>query len=200
MHNKTRLNALCKGAAYGAIVGAVLSTVVFFARHNPADPTAPADTTYTSAATCPHELDVLPDYTPHYQPRPTKTPMTAEPADTTLCDLPEWTSHTPQDVPLGTFRISHYCIEPYNHICGNGKGITSTGNPAIPYRTVSVDPEVIPLGSIIKIAGCDREYIADDTGGWVKGNRLDVCVATHDEALQAGILYAEVFIYACKSS
>jgi 3D (Asp-Asp-Asp) domain-containing protein len=125
------------------------------------------------------------------KPHPTETPerMTgsgqaeADPAE----PVSEWTS-------LGVFRITHYCLEPYTHICGSGHGITSTGNQAIPYRTVSVDPEVIPQGSILMLAGCDREYIADDTGGWIKGNRIDKAVVGHVEALEAGVVWAEVFI------
>jgi len=51
---------------------------------------------------------------------------------------------------------------------------------------------VIPLGSKLIINGV--EYSAEDTGSRIKGNKLDVCVPTHKEALDKGVYYAEVFL------
>lgn len=39
-------------------------------------------------------------------------------------------------------------------------------------KTIAVDPSVIPYGSIIKING--NEYIAEDCGGAIKGNKIDI--------------------------
>jgi 3D (Asp-Asp-Asp) domain-containing protein len=41
---------------------------------------------------------------------------------------------------------------------------------------VAVDPNLIPLGAIVEIDG--TKYIADDTGGDIKGHRIDILVAT----------------------
>ncbi|MBD5154316.1 MAG: hypothetical protein HDT15_04375, partial [Oscillibacter sp.] len=49
---------------------------------------------------------------------------------------------------VGNCTITYYCCEPYEHICGNGDGITATGLPVSP-GMVAVDPEVIPLGSTV---------------------------------------------------
>ena len=57
---------------------------------------------------------------------------------------------------------------------------------------VAVDPDVIPLGSTIIIDG--QEYLAADTGGAIKGNRIDIAVETHQEALELGTKTAEVWI------
>jgi len=92
---------------------------------------------------------------------------------------------------LGKFKVSHYCCEKYKHICGTGTGKTATGLDVEP-GMISVDPRVIPLGSTIMFNG--NEYIAVDTGGMIKGNKIDLAVATHEEALQLGIFYADVFI------
>lgn len=92
---------------------------------------------------------------------------------------------------IGQFKISHYCCEPYKHICGDGKGLTRTGIPVHP-GLISVDPNVIPLGSIVMIDG--TEYIAEDTGGMIKGNKIDMAVETHQEALNLGVYYTDVYL------
>lgn len=92
---------------------------------------------------------------------------------------------------IGQFKISHYCCEPYKHICGDGKGLTRTGIPVHP-GLISVDPNVIPLGSIVMIDG--TEYIAEDTGGMIKGNKIDMAVQQHQEALNLGVYYTDVYL------
>lgn len=92
---------------------------------------------------------------------------------------------------IGQFKISHYCCEPYKHICGDGKGLTRTGIPVHP-GLISVDPSVIPLGSTVVIDGV--EYQAEDTGGMIKGHKIDMAVETHQEALEMGVYWADVYI------
>jgi 3D (Asp-Asp-Asp) domain-containing protein len=94
-------------------------------------------------------------------------------------------------IPLGRFKVSHYCIEPHKHICGTGTGLTKLGTKVHP-GSLSVDPRIIPLGSTVMINGV--EYIAEDTGGAIKGNKVDMAVATHQEALQRGVYYAEIYL------
>lgn len=91
---------------------------------------------------------------------------------------------------LGRFRISYYC--PCKKCCGNTKGITASGRKLTPYTSVAVDSRVIPLGSTISING--KQYRCDDKGGAIKGNRIDVCVSSHSEALRLGVRYADVYI------
>lgn len=67
-------------------------------------------------------------------------------------------------------------------------GITYTGqdlnnNPN--KKVVAVDPNVIPLGSIVEVEGYGRA-VAGDIGGAIKGNRIDLHMATKDEAIQFG--------------
>lgn len=57
-------------------------------------------------------------------------------------------------------------------------------------RTVAVDPDVIPLGSIVMIDG--KEYIAEDTG--MIGNVIDLYVGTESEAEVYGVQEVEVYI------
>lgn len=94
---------------------------------------------------------------------------------------------------IGECTVTYYCCEPYEHICGTGTGLTATGIPVAP-GMVAVDPEVIPLGSTVIIDG--QAYLAADTGGTVRGNHVDIAVATHQEALELGARTAEVWVVA----
>ena len=94
--------------------------------------------------------------------------------------------------------VTFYCAERYPHICGTGDGIAYDGTPVLPWATCAVDPSVIPLGSTVLVDLGDgyglRTLVANDTG--VKGNHIDICVPTHDEALRLGIQTSTV--YWCK--
>ncbi|MDZ7834762.1 MAG: 3D domain-containing protein [Alkalibacterium sp.] len=52
-------------------------------------------------------------------------------------------------------------------------------------RVIAVDPNVIPLGSRVFIPGYG-EYLAGDTGGAIKGSRIDLHMETVEAALQFG--------------
>lgn len=79
-------------------------------------------------------------------------------------ELSKWKS-------LGQFTITYYW--PGEDCYGK---LTSTGTIAKEGKTIAVDPSIIPYGSTIKING--NEYIAEDCGGAIKGNKIDVFVET----------------------
>ena len=92
---------------------------------------------------------------------------------------------------LGTFKLTAYCACP--QCCGEwSDGITYTGTVATAGRTVAVDPKVIPLGSTVNING--HAYVAEDTGGAIKGNRIDIFFSSHSDALEFGVQYLPVSI------
>jgi 3D (Asp-Asp-Asp) domain-containing protein len=76
----------------------------------------------------------------------------------------------------------------------NGQEIvlTASGARAEAGKTIAVDPDVIPLGSTVIIN--DQEYVAQDTGGAIQGNRIDIYCGSHEEALQLGVITAEVYM------
>lgn len=112
-----------------------------------------------------------------------------EPVATEYAELPE---APPELISLGEFKITHYCPCPI--CCGEwADGITYTGTQATEGRTIAVDPDVIPLGSTVEIDG--QQYIAEDIGGAIQGNRIDIYMASHEAAEVAGLKYTEVFIY-----
>jgi 3D (Asp-Asp-Asp) domain-containing protein len=69
--------------------------------------------------------------------------------------------------------------DPYN--CGgDGRGLTVTGLKAR-FGVAAVDPKFIPLGTRLFIEGYGYA-IAADTGGAIKGNRIDLCVDSRHQA------------------
>ena len=103
---------------------------------------------------------------------------------------PEVETEQPTLKSLGTFKLTAYC--PCSQCCGKCDGITATGTKATPGRTISVDPSKIPYGSEVIING--HTYIAEDCGGAIKQNKIDIFFSSHTEALKFGVQYAEVFV------
>jgi 3D (Asp-Asp-Asp) domain-containing protein len=65
--------------------------------------------------------------------------------------------------------------------------------------TVAVDPKVIPLGTRMYIESVDGSYVygecfAGDTGGAIKGNRVDLFMASRSQALAFGRKQVKVYI------
>lgn len=62
---------------------------------------------------------------------------------------------------------------------------------------IAVDPNVIPLGSRVYIQypdGHGTYAVAEDTGGAIKGNRIDIAKSSHGEASEFGIQHVKVFV------
>lgn len=60
-------------------------------------------------------------------------------------------------------------------------------------RTIAVDPKVIPFGTLVYIEGFGYR-IAEDTGGAIKGNRIDIFMLDYNKAIKLGKPYANVHI------
>ena len=63
---------------------------------------------------------------------------------------------------------------------------------------MAVDPKVIPLGTKMYIVSADGEYlygycVAEDTGGAIQGNIVDLFFNTYEECIQFG--RRDVLIY-----
>lgn len=98
-------------------------------------------------------------------------------------------------IPATAQRIDNVKVTHYDAFCakccGKTDGITKSGRTAVPGYTVAVDRRTIPLGSTVWIDYNDgtgpHEYRADDTGGAIRGSRIDVCVSSHQTALNLGV-------------
>jgi len=76
----------------------------------------------------------------------------------------------------------------YTANCTGCSGITRTGinlkaNPN--QKVIAVDPNVIPLGTRVYVEGYGTA-IAGDTGGAIKGNRIDIFIPSRQDALNFG--------------
>lgn len=67
----------------------------------------------------------------------------------------------------------------------SGTGLAFDGRPAIPFKTVAVDPSVIPIGSNVYVPDIGWCY-AHDTGSAIKGARLDVAMDSRESAYKWG--------------
>ncbi len=79
-----------------------------------------------------------------------------------------------------------------------GYGITASGMRA-QYGVIAVDPSVIPLGTRLYIEGTDGSWsygyaIAGDTGGAIKGARIDLFYNSYSQAIAFGRRSARVYI------
>ena len=90
---------------------------------------------------------------------------------------------------ISTEFIGNHVLTFYTHT-GNR---TSSGVYPKAGRTVAVDTNYIPHGTVLYIEGVGLR-IAEDTGGDIKGNRLDVFVDTKEEAIQKGVKKAKVHV------
>lgn len=71
-------------------------------------------------------------------------------------------------------------------------GITATGTPVVEGQTIAVDPGVIPYGTKVIIGG--HIFTAEDCGGAIQGNHIDIYVNNHAEAEALGVTNADVFL------
>ena len=111
-------------------------------------------------------------------------------------DIPATESAVCNDVFLGEFTLTAYC--PGRCCCGKwASGYTATGTLAAEGRTIAVDPEVIPYGTRVLLIwpnGTQRSYIAEDCGGGVNGNHIDVFFNDHQAARVFGVQSAMVYM------
>lgn len=75
---------------------------------------------------------------------------------------------------------------------GGGSGITASGMRAA-RGVVAVDPRVIPLGTKVYVEGYG-EAIAADTGGAIKGSKIDLCMESYSEAINFGRRNVTVYV------
>lgn len=97
-------------------------------------------------------------------------------------------------VCIGTYKITAYCA--CEKCCGKWAELRgcenvygSIGQILTAGKSIAVDPDVIPYGTKVYIQG--NEYTAQDCG--VVGNTIDIYMNSHEEALEWGVQYIDVY-------
>ena len=97
-------------------------------------------------------------------------------------------SSTTSSSTVKIYKVTAYCH--CSKCCGSyANGYTSSGTKASAGRTVAA-PSNLPFGTKLNING--KTYVVEDRGGAIKGNRIDVYVGSHSEALAWGVRYLPV--------
>lgn len=108
------------------------------------------------------------------------TVSVAEPISVTETTT-ETTTEPPRNIMTVTATAYCSCVK----CCGKwADGITASGVKARANHTIAVDKKVIPLGTTVLING--KQYVAEDTGSAIKGNKIDIYFDSHEEALKFG--------------
>lgn len=87
------------------------------------------------------------------------------------------------------YKITAYC--PCSKCCGKATGRTASGTKATPGRTVAASSKYA-FGTKLNIGG--HIYTVEDRGGAITGNKIDIFVNSHSEALQWGVRYLPVSV------
>lgn len=115
------------------------------------------------------ETEAVAPTVPTIAPEPESDPESVIPVDVEAAEY------------MGEFTLTAYCA--CKKCCGeDAKGITRSGTHVTEGRTIAVDPKVIPLGTKVYIEDYGF-YVAEDTGGLIKGNAIDIYYPSHEIAL-----------------
>lgn len=91
---------------------------------------------------------------------------------------------------LGTFKLTAYSGSQVKH---RKEPITASGKLAKAGHTIAVDPRVIKMGATVLIDGLGKR-VAEDTGGAIKGKRIDVYTQTVHAAKRFGVQHRDVYL------
>lgn len=94
-------------------------------------------------------------------------------------------------INMGRFTLTAFC-PCYECSEGFGRKCAMKGHYAASDHTVAVDPSLINLGDTLLIDG--KEYIAEDTGGAIVGEKIDIFFDTHEEVESFGVRHGDVKI------
>jgi 3D (Asp-Asp-Asp) domain-containing protein len=117
---------------------------------------------------------------PSLPPPPPPTTTTSSSSTTTTTLVVVRAGSTSQGRDLGEFMAT----------CYDNEGETADGAQAGP-QSAAVDPAVIPLGTHLWIEGVG-DRVADDTGGAIKGRRIDIWESSASACRDFGVQYLDV--------
>lgn len=89
--------------------------------------------------------------------------------------------------PTKIFKVTAYCS--CAKCCGKVTGRTASGSHAVAGKTVAASGQ-FAFGTKLNING--QEYTVEDRGGAIQGNRIDIYMNSHTEAVAWGVKYLPV--------
>ena len=89
--------------------------------------------------------------------------------------------------PTRIFKVTAYCS--CAKCCGKVTGRTASGSHAVAGKTVAASGQ-FAFGTKLNING--QEYTVEDRGGAIQGNRIDIYMNSHAEAVAWGVKYLTV--------
>jgi 3D (Asp-Asp-Asp) domain-containing protein len=96
---------------------------------------------------------------------------------------------TPSEVPAAAPETGTPAVPPVHYVATaySLKGRTASGR-MVSKGLIAADPRVLPLGSRVKLeaGNYSGEYVVADTGGMVKGRRIDIWTPSSKEAMRFG--------------
>ena len=115
--------------------------------------------------------------------------VTSRSSKTSRTALPSTTANATASAGAQIYKITAYCS--CSKCCGKSNGITASGTRATAGRTVAASSK-FALGTKLNING--HIYTVEDRGGAIKGNKIDIYVNSHSEALAWGVRYLPVSV------
>lgn len=114
------------------------------------------------------------------------TDHTIHPKEELLISNEQLANFTEPPLVEGEMIVTATAYTAYCYGCSGttAYGIDLRGNPE--EKVIAVDPSIIPLGTKVWVEGYG-EAIAGDTGGAIKGNRIDVFIPSYDHAIEWGV-------------
>lgn len=107
---------------------------------------------------------------------------------TTRSSSSQTSSSTSSSSSVKIYKVTAYCS--CTKCCGShANGYTASGTKAVAGRTVAASSN-LAYGTKLNING--KTYVVEDRGGAITGNRIDIYVNSHSEALAWGVKYLPV--------
>lgn len=111
----------------------------------------------------------------------------------------EETVAPPNIIPVEVIQVEKTVVQPLEYemeveataywthdpVDASGHGIAFDGTPAVAYKTIAVDPKVIPLQSMVYVPSFGW-LRANDTGNAIKGNIIDIAMPSREAAFKWG--------------
>lgn len=130
-----------------------------------------------------------------------KNQSEATPTATATTFKSEPTPEPKEPEPTGNtmnFTATHYAIGDQltpGTVTANGTDVSSSIYTPEGYRVIAVDPNVIPLNSIVRVTTSNGQTFtakACDTGSSINGNKIDILVSSPQQALDLGVIDIQI--------